>query len=48
MVNDQPEDAVYPEPFSPVAVETGRGARRRPAEAAEPLDLSLPKRRRQQ
>ncbi|AMB43044.1 E1A [Bat mastadenovirus WIV9] len=48
VVNDQPEEVVTSAPSSPVAEETGRGARRRPAEAAEPLDLSLPKRRRQQ
>lgn len=48
VVNDQTEDGVYSAPSSPVAEETGRCARRRPAEAAEPLDLSLPKRRRQQ
>lgn len=51
VVNDQPEstaDAVYFEPSSPVAVETRSAARRRAADSEGPLDLSLPKRRRQQ
>lgn len=38
------ENSVYFEPASPVAAETGRAARRH---SEEPLDLSLPKRRRQ-
>lgn len=39
---------MYFVPPSPVATETGRGAKRELDSVDEPLDLSLPKRARQQ
>lgn len=48
VVNDQSAPAVYFEPSSPVTAETGQAAKRRAQDVDEPLDLSLPKRRRQQ
>lgn len=48
VVNDSPTASVDFVPASPVAGETGLCANKRPADEAAPLDLSLPKRRRQQ
>lgn len=48
VVNNQPEDGVYFDSSSPVVITTGCAFKRHPDSEEEPLDLSLPKRRRQE